>query len=529
MRRDNGGPGDSGVSRGRGAVCFHLRRLASWWHRGWYLGLPVVLAGMLVDAAARAVWHSEAYLFEIYLSASILLVLCLTPLLDNMRRGHVDPFELDVGFSLVYFLYFGARALWLLYDPSTLIGETPYPSVVLAGLPAAVWYADLGMAAYLAGYRLLSHAQSGRPFAGSGALARFDTRVVGVLVLPLYALGFLARMPDLAHGWFMGFAAAEFAGSVPAAVQSLTYFSVLGLLAYALVFVCLATPGARNPMLWALASVIVPLEVMFAFITGSKFYLVTLLCIPVIIGHYLRRRVSAAALAGLLAVYVFAVAPAVSVYRSTVDYRELRFGTMGRELPRVAAQVGTSLLRLSPGAYVESSFGAFLHRLSGVDGLAIVVRGVPSRIAFQRGRTLAWVGKVLVPTAVWPRKYDRIEDDLSSVPRLFGYPGFVQGGIGLTEDAELYLNFGVLGILAGMLGIGMLHRVGVIWLQCPMSPWRVWIYSLAWPWMMFSVEGWFYTIYPNVFRTVVLALLVVWAAAQLSRALARARHRVAGP
>jgi hypothetical protein len=489
----------------------HIMAFAQVYEYAAVLTIPIAVAGIWLGRGLPPPWQSPAYTLDVASATAVLLVLCVAPAVWSAARARLDLFELGVSYGLVYFLYFGARSLWILHVPQTLDGETPYPSVVLAALPAAIWYADIGMAAYLVGYR----SSFGRSLpeirlAGLRIGDRLEGARAGACATALYLLGFVARWPDLTHGWFMGFAAAQFARQVPAAVQSLTYFSVLGVLAYALLVTALCVSPLKR-FLWLLAAVIVPTEILFAFVTGSKFALITLLCVPMLAWHYLRRPVSPATVVALVAVVVLIVTPLVGTYRASVESRGQMTRTAG-DVPRVLAHVGKALVAQPVGVSLGGAVSIFLHRLSGIDGLAVVLRGVPSTEPFARGRTLAWTAKLLMPTAVWPDKYDRLHASLLAVPRLFGYPDFIFGGIGLTEPAELYLNFGVTGLLLGMALIGGLHGLLVGWLRRPNVPLRVFVYSLLWPWVMMSVEGWFYAVYPNLLRIAGLSLLVAWAA-----------------
>lgn len=83
------------------------------------------------------------------------------------------------------------------------------------------------------------------------------------------------------------------------------------------------------------------------------------------------------------------------------------------------------------------------------DGFVSVVNLVPNIIPYQMGSTFYEAGTVFIPRALWSGKPSSVADWLTDV--LYG------GGAGnsvVTWPGELYLNFGTLGIVAGMIGLG---------------------------------------------------------------------------
>jgi hypothetical protein len=482
----------------------------------WWAAFVLVLSGMAAAAVLRAFIGAAVLPLEVVLGVAVLFALCAVPAIRSRRTGSFDIFELGVSFAAIYFLYIGVRALDLLIDPGVLAAETPHPSVIMAGLAQAVWYANLGAAAYLAGYRL--------PFPYGRAAVRFfagDThvgaRLVDAVAIVFYVLGWLARLPELTHGWFLTTAASRFAGQVPPAVQTVSFFSILAVLGYALSLVALAVPGGSRPGPRVLAAVLTCLEFIYAFIIGSKFYLGLIVFILLLLAHYLRRRISPAVLLATILVFMFVVTPIVTEYREVAGLESIPLRAFGREFPHVTKQVIARLRRFTPAQFVTISSQAVLDRLSGVDGIAAVVRGVPQITGYAHGASLAWVVKVLEPTIIRPAKYDVLARVLTPVPRLFGYPDFSRGGIALTEVAEFYWNFGIAGILIGMFLVGLLQRAAVACLLQPVSPLRAFIYAILWPWMMTAVEGWAFSIYPNVFRLTALAALIAWGTLWLAR------------
>lgn len=481
------------------------------WTRASALGvsgfLPVGL-GLAAAWGLRALLGVAAVPIEVCLGVAILLGLCVAPMVRSARRSEgFDLFELGVGFGGVYFLYFGLRALVLLVDPGILTAQSPHPSVILAALPQAVWYADLGMAAYLAGYRVsrcLAPLKERVFTMNAGVDARL---VVGAAVV-VYTVGWLARMPELTRGWFVTTAASRFAAEIPPTVQTVSYFSILGVFGYALSLLALFVPGGDRPIPRLVAATFTPLELFYAFLIGSKFHVGMVVTMLLIIPHYLRRRISPRAVLVTILVFVFAITPLVTVYRGVAAAQDIPLRKFAQQLPQVAAAALARLGAFTPGQYLETSVHAFTDRLSGIDGLALTLRGVPLVIGYIRGESLAWVFRILVPTIVHPDKNIPLAQVLGPVPRLFGFLDARNGGIAITSVAEFYWNFGTAGVLVGMGLVGVVQGAVVAVLRRPTSPFSVFVYAVLWPWMMLAVEGWAYAVYGNALRLGVLAALI---------------------
>jgi hypothetical protein len=495
-----------------------------------WVGFPLVAAGALAGSAIRARWGMSGYEAETLLGVAVLAVLCIAPIVRDALARRLDVFELGTGFRLLYFMYFGARTLWILvgtpvhaptwaaWPPQVLDATTTHPSVILAGLPQAVWCADLGMAAYQFGYSVPIGGERLRKLVLPKTVP-LDPRLFVGAAAALYVLGFLSRVPGLTHGWFMSFAANRY--HVPAVVETVSFFSVLGILGFTLAFATLNAPGGSKTLPLLALAVMVPFEAAYALLFGSKFYLMLLVCIPFITYHYLRRRISFASVLALVVVFIFVVGPVVSAYRTVAQQESFTLRGLGA-LPHLARDVAHQLTSRPPADFVKASVAATLGRFAGIEGVAAVTRGVTVVMGYAHGATLAWMLKILVPTAVWPEKYDALIRTLEPVPHLYGFPDFAMGGIGLTQVAELYWNFGAPAVLAGMCLIGVFHRLLVVWLIRPPSLLSVFIYSAVWPSVMLSIETWFYAVYPNIFRFLVIMLIVVGSLLWITRRRAAA-------
>ncbi len=94
----------------------------------------------------------------------------------------------------------------------------------------------------------------------------------------------------------------------------------------------------------------------------------------------------------------------------------------------------------------------FVGEFNQFDWLAVVIGLVPDRLAFQNGATFGQLLAQFVPRAVWPSKPDPIDYSVTMLVQ------GIRSGSPFTIIGELYLNFGVPGIVAGMFVFGALCR-----------------------------------------------------------------------
>lgn len=487
--------------------------------------LVVALAFMTGVVSDRSFLNLQAQsqrTILMYLGAAALMLLATVPWVVGAMRKSLDILELVYPFSFFYFVTFGARMIWILRHPQALQEQTPHPSVIYLGLLPAIVVAAAGLGAYLAGYYLLG---LWRRRQSAVAQSERDPQALAVLALAIFGAGLAFRAPLLLGGWFMGFAAGRFEGQVPALVHSLAYLGVLGSIGYVLAFAAYFSPGRPAWLAPALWLGIVPLETLYTFLIGSKFFFLVLLVMPIAAYHYLRRRVGLVTLVGVLMFFLLVVTPLVSVYRSVADYGDLTIRNFPTAFPSLLDRVASRLFSLSWREYFDASLGVANARFAGIDSLAAVIRGIPVITDFQQGRSLSWSMKILVPTFVWPDKYNELVQDLTPVPLLFGFEDFSRGGLSITMPGELYWNFGLFGVVVGMAAVGIFQRLIVATLRRPEDLLRICLYALVWTWIVLSFEGWSFAQYPNVIRMLILGAGVLWGGTFLATRMRRRRGR----
>ncbi len=114
---------------------------------------------------------------------------------------------------------------------------------------------------------------------------------------------------------------------------------------------------------------------------------------------------------------------------------------------------------LLQGEEAESgeAWKAFSRRIGvTLEHCAVVIERTPDVWPYQHGRTLLFLFTKFVPRALWPDKPDTSIDSAFYVEYLQQTRG---GGASPSTSGDFYLNFGVPGIICGMVLIGAFFRV----------------------------------------------------------------------
>jgi hypothetical protein len=267
----------------------------------------------------------------------------------------------------------------------------------------------------------------------------------------LLAFGWLARLETIEAGRYFHVPAS---GEIVSTGSSWMISAAATLPTLATAFVgarsYLDCPSRRIRITYYLLLVV---EILWAIPTGSRANVLTLFVMVAVIRYYGRsRRFPVAQVLGTALAGVFIVLPFGAEYRG--DNRH--FQSHPRESLEAAAATLTSR---SPSAIVDAGLESTVSRFSGVASVAAIVGESRRLDSHAPGETYLWIAEAAVPRAVHPEKAD---------PGLFGNEfGRAYGilapsdritGITVTQPGELYLNFGLLGILLGMPLIGAVYR-----------------------------------------------------------------------
>jgi hypothetical protein len=235
---------------------------------------------------------------------------------------------------------------------------------------------------------------------------------------------------------------AEFASSV---AQLAPLFVVAWGALWILVLSGKATQSQRR-LLWAMT----PLAALISYETYSKATAIVLAAVPIMALWYTRRRLPWKAMTILILVVVFAIFPFWNLFR-----------TMDPYLPQEKRLEMTmqTLSSKSAGQYVEGALTGFEGRMALVNSVAIAIRDVGRWVPFAHGSTIFGPSLAfMVPRALWPDKpYFETGRDFGKLFRVVNVQDQVTS-IAPTVVGELYWNFDLPGILAGMAIFGAVVR-----------------------------------------------------------------------
>lgn len=418
-------------------------------------GIGIVLGGQTMDFPLS------------WVLAAGVVVAGLLPLLLEWGRGEFDLFNLKNAFLGYYVLQFGAWGIWIL-----LTGDTKFLGNLerwRASLEWALLYALVGVLLFHLGYasrlgeRLAAHLPH---FPGQWEWPRLWLLTLVLLPLALWSFSVIILGVG-SWGEFVG----ELTANRVQGIREKGHYLLLAWFCPTLLLLAAYAAAAetRARKYYLLAGLLLLVVLGIGFSLGYRAFVIFPLLQLVCVHHYLRTRVRLRPryVLGLLAVGV--ILSVFSVYRE-VPLERLR----ARE---VAAD-------LQQGEFWREAGVGFLRRFSGIESLALIVDrtqshpyGVPSALTlltFPIPRSL-WAEKITPIGVLYARTYlyDVAEPE-GAAPTLLG---------------ELYWNFNVAGILAGLLLVGVFCRTAYSYLQRHRDKSAVLLYAVALTYVIWMIEA----------------------------------------
>ncbi|MEA2443118.1 MAG: hypothetical protein QOJ12_410 [Thermoleophilales bacterium] len=380
------------------------------------------------------------------------VVLLTTAFLRYSQTGGdcLDPLFL---ISLVFFFYFVLHGVWVVFNEQLLSASIPFPySSHLAGAAVLVAVAFLSL---IAGYFLIPSRKhrDGAPT----ILASVDRAPHGLLIA-LFVFGLLCNGAAAAAGGY-----SKTNVNVYNAGGNVLVFRTLGYAAYVayVVAICQAylyPPGRDRTRARRLAfGVMLPAQIAIAFAVGAKQEVVFTI-LPLLVAHnYLSGRIRARSLLATGLIFVFVVTPVIQASRvgpGNVSNNQFATGLGG--IADTLTSVPKQLSVLTRPVDLLDGYNVIQRRTNGLESVALALRYTPNPNPYQHGRALAAVPLSLIPRFVWPNKplYSPGKDFSVS------YGGESEGrGYGLTiaptYPGDLYINFGLVGVIVGSLLFGL--------------------------------------------------------------------------
>lgn len=450
---------------------------------------------------------AEARLLSLLL-VIVLLTLTVIPVL--VRYKHPDVAEPIYWISLLYLLYFGVRTVWVHFHPEDLYsaywGSPPPVSNWIINLTLV--YTCAGFIALLAGYysflpKLINRSLY-RPRLLKGEL-QGKGRAIVPKIFAIYSIGLLARVVLIARGQ---------AAFLLDPYQDLTLLNIFQLLesfciyGYALYTIWLLTMPYKRARLivWLL---ILAIETAFGFFSGVKGFIIPLFGIPLLLYHYLRKRLSIRQVVRwavvVVFVLIFLIFPLINSYR-VVFYEMAGYSSVDAALS-AWSRAHWSFHENQLAATVTESIRSFMNRFSGLDSLSIIVADPK----YQRGKTLTIFFIAFIPRFLWSQK-PVLDVGRQFAVEYWNQPVNVQNAMAPTTIGELYWNFGLIGVLIGMFLLGVIYRTAYLYFikgSGHVTAIEAFLYAFIFL-KLTSIEGNLATMFVGLLEQLVLLIVITW-------------------
>jgi hypothetical protein len=379
---------------------------------------------------------------------------------SRIRRGKLQLFELPVFMTAILFFEFGLTPLRNFIDPAQLNENLAADG---RDLVQALAYVILGTVMFWIGCELARPRERHRltPDRVTENLGEPRKASVLIMLVALYAASFGTRLLLLENQLF------SFVGSMEkyyehlASMQVLNAISQLGTLA--VIVVAIERYRARRDPLWRMIFVVVlSSELLWGLISGSKGSFLQNLIVLALVSSFVQRRLN-------LRWLVIAFFALVLFYPFSNAYRSIVHGRDAQEITSFAGAARAGQMAFSEVGQGESSAGAFWREglnstLGRVDLLTSVaeVLDLGPRASMVKGNVHWWMLPIypFVPRFLWPSKPILEEGGWFTVALRGGSGDAASAGssTAVTYPGDLYLQFGLLGILVGMLVLGVVTQ-----------------------------------------------------------------------
>lgn len=462
---------------------------------------------VFTSATFLAAWVLQEAGHVLWLAILVLLVAVLSLVyVYRWTLGKIDWLELVYLYVALYGIHFGLRTIYLLYvEPDLYLPQVDMESPQVA---QALAVALLGLVTFIWGYISGLGDRMARRLPVVKA-SRIPRSTVLMAAAAIFVLSLIGRLYLLATGKILAYDATRF--TTEPWENFLGYAATFGIVAFVLVVAC---QMRSHKGIWLFWMFLFPAEMLFWFLRGSRTSVLFAPTTMILLYHYLVRPLSARkvfVLFGLLFVGLTLIYPIHTTYRNVTHFGDIRLWSLPEDLQRQfgAAQDERQnmLIRERGGLF---AFHIMIEKFPVVESLALTI-SFTEQSDYIGGLTLLMVPALWIPEILWPSKYDFLgQANMMAGYILFGTtePGY---GLSLGQVSELYLNFGLVGVAAGMFVVGMLMRA--LYFYCrleALGDFGPVIYSVLWIHIVLSHGVPFLMTFGDGIRMFVLMLLLLW-------------------
>src|SRR5450759_2535319 len=428
---------DPGARLVRSSVNSNQRRTSLFGAIATLGALALLFAAWITQAATNRVVSGS-----VVLASFALLLVCLIPLIRyRFQRSPTRSIEPTITFSLIYFLVFGLGAMHAALDPTAygrlLADPLPGLLIALAGLPLL-----------LIGYYALP-AKSLQSVAARFPDWNDRPAIVAAGLLMLVGAAGLSQVFQSGRYFFLATTTSQ-----PSSDQSVIGF-LQGLFFVGLTILAIvAFKSNRRALVWAV--VIIALACAVALLpTGRRYWLLYAAGAVVLPYHFYRRAIPVKMIVAALLALVFVLYPVGQLYR-TASASVLNSGPS--QVPGLVQSAASDLSKMTPGEYLDFSLTSAFGRVNYALILTRLEETYPQREDYLYGQTYLPAVTSLIPRYFWQDKptFDYYNQFGRSTGILL--PTDTGTTVLFSSVGELYLNFGPIGLVVGMLLYGLLFK-----------------------------------------------------------------------
>lgn len=246
---------------------------------------------------------------------------------------------------------------------------------------------------------------------------------------------------------------------------------------------------SKNPTMfnYAVLAVLIVCSSIVPIIQSARLELIYSFLIGLVIYHYSRKRISMPKIASMATVLLIAVALLGQLRNQNIN-----------DTPGDGLSFQSIIDRTLARAY-----------FMGIGKTAVIADKVPSEIGYLNGESLTYFLLAPIPRTMWPEK------PVVRIGLFIGQEIFDKNnetGVPPGFPAELYLNFGHIGVILGMFIVGAAYaRLYVTTIQRRNSPMSVVVYSVGTILFSFTLLTGDLTVFMSqVFRYGLMLLIIIW-------------------
>lgn len=374
---------------------------------------------------------------DFYLAVFIIFLAAIPFFFDFHNLKHIDFFEPSIIVSATYVIHFSMPVLLAEYIPIRFhFYEYGYVS-----LTKTLGFIILSLLMYYIGYYLFSSQKIIDSYLSTlkecrGTWDKGKVYFIGIVTILFVALlmgGFLAQ--------YGGSAAYE-----RVIKGGIGLFRGQGYLLASRFLVAPAFLGSlivylehRKKRIFETIFIVIffAFTIIFMFITGRRVYLVGCLLLTLVVWNYKHKKIGLRQISIFLLVsFIFSVFY-VALVRGSSYFDISNTRTINVQVKNILTDV------MSRGTLTELyTFGDIVNKF-------------PERMNFQYGKTFLSLLTMPLPRSIFPNKLPEIGELFT---RTFYPDYFLITSFGIPAIGELYINFGVFGILFGMLFLGVITK-----------------------------------------------------------------------